>query len=359
MLETQKFLQTNSLAKLTQQLGIKAKRHQRYPDLISLNYDQIDSPKTHPVVRECRGLILNETNWEIIAYPYRRFFNAGESGADEIDWKSARCYDKCDGSLCILYFYGNQWQVATRGTPDASGQVNRFGFSYSDLFWQTWKELNYQLPQNTHCCYMFELMTPLNRVVVQHAKNQLLLHGTRDLHTFQELDPIEVAGVYGWNPVTTYPLQTLSEILIAVEALKPMQAEGYIICDRTFNRIKVKSPAYIAVAHFKNGFSTQRLLEILLTNESDEFLLHFPEWTDLYEQLKGKLDTLTQKLEQVYQAHQHIESQKEFALAIKEHPLSNIMFQRRANKIGSIAEGLRQIHISKLEQLLDSHFQLN
>jgi RNA ligase len=354
MLETQTFLKTHSLAQLAEQFGIKSKYHHRFPNLVGLNYDQIESPKTHPIVQECRGLILDATNhWQIVSYPYRRFFNAGEDGADKIDWNSARCYDKCDGSLCILYFYANQWQVATRGTPDASGQVNQFGFSFADLFWQTWKELDYQMPQKTDLCYMFELMTPFNRIIVQHTKNQLLLHGARNLRSLQELDPIAIASTHNWQAVSTYPMQTLDQILKAAAALEPMQAEGYIICDRTFNRVKVKSPAYVAVAHLKSGLSNRRLLEILLANESEEFLLHFPEWTQPYEQIKDKLNRLTLEMEEIYQTYQHLESQKDFAIAIKHHPLSNILFQRRAHKISSIAEGMRQLQVQRLEQMLE------
>ena len=29
---------------------------------VILNYNQIDSPKNHPVVKECRGLVLDKTD---------------------------------------------------------------------------------------------------------------------------------------------------------------------------------------------------------------------------------------------------------------------------------------------------------
>ncbi len=353
MLEVQNFLHSEPLEQLTSQFAIKAKRHQQYPSLISFNYDQIDSPKTHPIVQECRGLILDEAeNWQVVAYPYRCFFNVGEGGANLIDWNSARCYEKCDGSLCILYFYKKHWHVATRGIPDASGQVNRLAKSFQDLFWQVWKELNYHLPQSTNCCYMFELMTPYNRVVVQQQKNQLLLHGVRDLLSHQEIDPVKVANDYGWHSVPTYPLQALDEILAAAKLLEPMQSEGYIICDRHFNRIKVKSPTYVAVAHLKDGLSKRRLLEILIANESDEFLSYFPEWSELYHQIKRQINSLAQDVEAVYKTHQDLKSQKDFALAVKDYPLSRVLFLKRANKIASIAEGIYSLSVQNLEQLL-------
>jgi len=58
MFEVQKFLRDgNSLDDLANDLGIKVTKHETKP-LVILNYDQIESPKTHQIVRECRGLIL-------------------------------------------------------------------------------------------------------------------------------------------------------------------------------------------------------------------------------------------------------------------------------------------------------------
>ncbi len=40
-----------------------------------------------------------------------------------------------------------------------------------------------------------------------------------------------------------------------------MESEGYIVCDRDFNRVKVKSPQYVAIAHLRESFSARRLLK--------------------------------------------------------------------------------------------------
>lgn len=77
MLNVQQFLQTKSLEDLTAELGIRVTRHDQLP-LIILNYDQIESPKANEIVVECRGLVLEEGTWEIVARSFRRFFNFGE-----------------------------------------------------------------------------------------------------------------------------------------------------------------------------------------------------------------------------------------------------------------------------------------
>ena len=44
-------------------------------NLICLNYSQIDSPKTVPIVRQCRGTIIDADTYDIVHYPFFRFYN--------------------------------------------------------------------------------------------------------------------------------------------------------------------------------------------------------------------------------------------------------------------------------------------
>ena len=98
MLEIQKFLQNTTPAELTTQLGIKVKHHPVYPNLMHFSYDQIESPKAHPIVQECRGIILDSANnWKVIAYPFNRFPNYGEQWGGAIDWTNVRVQEKVDG----------------------------------------------------------------------------------------------------------------------------------------------------------------------------------------------------------------------------------------------------------------------
>src|SRR4051812_39544178 len=67
--------------------AIKCKKHGKYPNLLLFKYDQLESPFAEPLVRECRGIILDsEDNWRIVCRPFSKFFNAQESLAAPIDW---------------------------------------------------------------------------------------------------------------------------------------------------------------------------------------------------------------------------------------------------------------------------------
>ncbi len=55
------------------------------------------------IVQQCRGIILDEANnWQIVSYPYDKFFNYEESYAPQLDWSTAKIFEKLDGSLMTL-----------------------------------------------------------------------------------------------------------------------------------------------------------------------------------------------------------------------------------------------------------------
>lgn len=189
-MELQNYLIDKGLTKLVKQYNIKVNRHNQIGNLVCLQYSQLDSPMGERIVQQCRGIILDQANnWSIVSYPYDKFFNYREGHAPELDWNTAKVYEKLDGSLMTLYFYQGKWRVQSSGMADAGGDVCDSGYTFNQLFWKVWQELEYHLPNETEYCFMFELMTPYNRVVVRQYQNNLVLHGVRHLQTLTESDP--------------------------------------------------------------------------------------------------------------------------------------------------------------------------
>ena len=84
-----------------------------------------------------------------------------------------------------------------------------------------------------------------------------------------------------------YPLNSLGEVIAAANNL-PWDREGYVVCDGEFNRVKIKSPAYVT-AHYTvaNGVITKKkLLKIILANEEEEFLVYCPEYKETIDEIK-------------------------------------------------------------------------
>lgn len=115
-----------TLEDLAARYAVRALRHGLYPNLVRLNYSQIASPMAEPIVRECRGIVLDEAEgWAPVARGFDKFFNYGEPLAPEIDWPTARVQEKVDGTLCMAYFYDDRWHVATTGCRTPPGRSAR------------------------------------------------------------------------------------------------------------------------------------------------------------------------------------------------------------------------------------------
>lgn len=351
---TPAFIRTNGLPALSERYAIKLRRHEKFPNLVHLKYSQCDSPMGERIVQECRGLILDEADdWRPVCVPYFKFFNHGEGHAAPIDWTTARVQEKLDGSLIALYNYRGSWQAATTGTPDGSGNAESCGLTFSELFWQTYRELGYRVPLNTAYTYLFELMTRHNRVIVCHPKPRLVLHGVRKLSTLQEESPTSCALTHGWEFVREFPLNTLESIVAACNALNPVECEGYVVVDAAFNRIKVKSPQYVALSHLKEGMNGRRLLDIVRTNEASEFLSHFPEWTTAYNRVRDQFDALCGEVELDYRRLRDIPSQKDFALEALKTRASGALFALRGGKVKTAREFFAGVSSHLMEKLID------
>ena len=364
MLEVQKFLRLGfpagtlpevALAELTAQLGIKAKSHPVYPELVHLSYDQLESPKGHPIVRECRGLILNSAdNWAVVAYPFNRFANQGESWADPIDWSDVRVQEKVDGSMMIFWNYQGVWNVSTKGSPDAGGQVGDFAFTFSELFWKTLKsytnnELTGWFDPNT--TYVMELTSIYNRVVVQHKETALTMIGLRsNLGEYREYPVSNILD--GLDPkfpiplVKEYPLNNIAQIEAAALALDPMHNEGFVVVDGNFNRVKMKSPSYVMIHHMKDGFGQRRMIRLLQLGETSEVLSYFPEYQEIFVEVQTKIDAMIATIEAEYEAIKHLKDRKEYALQATKSKNSGVLFALFLGKATNVREHV--LHSKKI-----------
>jgi len=354
MLELQKFLSEHSLEELSERYAIKVKRHPHFRNLVHFSYNQIESPLYEPLVQECRGLILDQDdNWKVVAFPYKKFFNHGEPYAAKIDWNTARVYEKLDGTLITLYHYDGDWHIATTGTPDADAPVSDFGFTFQDLFWKVWDELDYVLPEAwSDYTFMFELMTPYNRVVVNYNNNRIVLHGLRNNQTLQEERPERAASSLGFKCVRSFDLKSLEEVINAARELDFLKQEGFVVADAYFNRLKIKNPQYVVYHHLKSSFSIKKAVDIIRNGETAEFVSYFPELANILHQLKEHYDQLIGKVYRLYNIYKNIDSDKQFAEYALQHDVAHILFALRRGKANSPEEYLKNIHLDAVMRLL-------
>ena len=265
-------------------------------DFAILKYSQVDSDFTEEIVKECRGLVVDLHTLEPVALSFYKFFNVQETFADKIYWKECRVQEKIDGSKILVWYntYKHKWQLSTSGELDAyTANVSDFGITFGDLFdraLQTLKIGNFEDMLDMNFCYTFELVSPESRVVVPYKKTKLYFIGMRYVPTFIECNPDSAEHICKVIPrPKEFKLNNLKSCLNAVESMG-FDEEGFVVVDKHWKRIKIKSPAYVAAHYLRNNGvnSRARILSIIEKNEQSEFLGLFPEYTDLFNEMEAK-----------------------------------------------------------------------
>jgi len=366
----QQALREGRLSEITDKLFVKAKYHPKYPNLVMFKYDMVNSPMDNPIVQECRGCILDSAhNWDYVARPFDKFFNFAEGLAAVLDWESAKVMEKLDGSLMILYHYDCHWHVASSGLPDAGGQLNNYDTTFKELFWKIFNDNMYDLPFTawTDCTFMFEMMSPYNRVVVPHTESKLALIGIRNRNSGKELSVAEACD-YNWPKVKSFSLNTFEDICKSFETFDGIDQEGYVVVDKNFNRIKVKHPGYVAIHHLKgdDGPSHKKMFKIVCTGELSEVLTYFPEWRPVFDEVSEVFEDTLKELSKDYDRITNIVNglvpagsianvgllQKEFASHAVKTKCPDALFRMRAGKIKSFREYFETIGVDQCMKIM-------
>jgi hypothetical protein len=312
----------------------------RKDSLAIFTYSQIDSDFYNPLVRECRGIILDMDTLNPVCVPFYKFGNYREGYAPDIDWSTARVQEKVDGSLIKLWWHKGEWRVSTNGTIDAKDasigcDVSPYASFYDLFIIASEGVLNYsQLDKDN--TYLFELVSPFNRVVVPHSEPKVYHIGTRNNKTLVETE-IDI----GVEKPRSYSLKSLKECVAAAGSL-PFNDEGYVVVDKNWNRIKIKSPAYVAAHHLKNNgvITKARIVAMLKLHEEDEFLNYYPEFNCAFDEVQGSIDAFILRMQEEINAAHGISDRKEFAMIAKNSACPPLMFSWFDGKVSTASEWL-------------------
>ena len=354
------FIKQNGLEALTEQLAISVKK---VDDLLVLNYNQIDSPKTDPIVMECRSLILEAETLKVVSRSFDRFFNYGEGGKiwerdqvaidtmDLIDWNRAVAYEKVDGSLIKIYWYKERWYISTKGTAYGESDCMGYGVTFQELVWKAIGVSNDDEFQNKMseclfcegCTYIFELTSVENRVVKRYEGYKLYFLAARQpvsgnyvCNEEKEwfLDP--VSGIDFIHYPKHYTFSSPEECLRTARELKDLD-EGYVIYQDGVPIAKIKSPAYVAVHHIRGeGLNPKRIMQLVLSGEQHEYLNYFPEDEVVIMPYVHAYIKLTDGIGDTYDDIKNIHDQKEFAILAQKYPFKAALFQARSKNICAV-----------------------
>jgi hypothetical protein len=191
--------------------------------------------------------------------------------------------------------------------------------------------------------YTLELTSPENRVVTPYADRAMHLLTVRDRRTLAEVTLDEMMGVgleMGVSLPQSHSFSDVEDLLKMSRSVGKLD-EGFVCVNYSerFNgycwgRVKVKNPAYVAIAHLKesSASSLRGLMQLVILGEEEEFLSYFPEYKPHVEQLRGKYDEHLSLLEAAWDELAHLagdqsrEGRKTFALEAKKSVNPGYMF---------------------------------
>ena len=294
---------------------------------VLFKYNQLNSDFSQEICCEARGLILDSTdNFKVVRMAFKKFFNIDESYASPIDWNTAVATEKIDGSIISIWYARDSWHISTMNNINAFNAVldgitpyNSFG----DLVVSILPMDKIEKHLNRRYCYTFELASPYNKVVITYMESSLYLLSIRNMETLYEENykiNYDTSKQLGVKLPQKYKLNCEKDYRKVVENMDKTH-EGIVVCDAISNRVKIKTLLYLEIHRKINNhvITINRILDLYEANEHEEFLSYFPEYTEIFNNVKEAYDILRDYILSVFELADDMnkkhESRKEIAYA--------------------------------------------
>lgn len=295
---------------------ISTQKHPDY-DLYIFNYTQ-KAQFAHnwtPELLMSRGLIVDKEG-NVIARPYDKFFNLEELAEGELPNAPFQAFDKMDGSLGILY-----------KTPDGKYQIATRGSFVSEQAIKANKMLAQMVPNPIHFMdgytYLFEIIYPENRIVVQYGEEELVLLGAREKETGKILTPDQFPELEPFFPKA----QKIKDYKTPRD-----NAEGVVLYYENGFMCKVKYEEYVRLHRLVTGVNAKTIWEILKEHGNIQEMLErvpdeFFQWVKFtQEELSWKYEHIRLQCEHVVAYAKKFPTRKEQAAFIMTQPNPGVSF---------------------------------
>lgn len=310
---------------------IMANKHPEY-DIWILNY----SPKVQSkqfwddFTLSCRGLVV-DINGNILARPLKKFKNIEEYSPSEIPiTEKFEVFEKIDGSLIILFYYApyKEWIVASRGSFFSNQSREAEKMFDKNVF----KHLNKE------CTYLFEVIYPENRIVVDYGgKRDLVLLARIETNTGFELFYDDLKATYSkyFTVVEKIKVNSFTD-LNTLRDKNDDNREGFVVRFENGFRVKMKFAEYSRLHAIVTNVSNLTVWEHLMNGyDFDELIDRVPD--EFYTWLKRTIHILEGNFKEIERLSlkefiriyhiNEIVDRKEFAEEAKKFKYQSILFR--------------------------------
>lgn len=322
-----------------------------------LVYNLFESDLSNPIVKQCRGTVVevidNGSNREvnIICAPFLKFFNWNEEYSDfkKMDWKSAKIQEKIDGQICKCFKYNGKDYWVTNGSTGlntllnyTTNEVSSYPQLLAKALMMPYMNTDYTgtvsysnktntLSANLNWVHnipdgytvMFELTSPQNRIIVDYDKIELFLIGCRD-NEGNELTVEEAKERFNipYNTPKVFDIDNdIDSVLELLSKMDGSKEEGVVVCDKYFNRIKIKCDSYLQMKFVRDNLTPKGIFELVINENYDDIL---PKYSELKEQVENQIKQLNILFDIIRELEKHskitattFDTRKDFALWVK------------------------------------------
>lgn len=300
MLEIQKFILTHENWR---ELLATAPYNLKISDddgFVLFKYNQISSDFSEEICNEARGLILDmRDNFKVVRMAFKKFFNLEEKYAASIDWGTAVANEKIDGSIISVWFARGDWHISTNGTIDgfkAKLSDSTVYQNFGELFESVMPLYMFMGNRWENMCFTFELVSPFNKIVITYPETQVYLLTVRNMDTLEEIS-YDKLSVWAKELGVPYPKFYYMNDEIGFRNVVAAMGEGHegiVVRDQFNNRVKIKTTLYFELHRAANNgvMTTEKLVQLVLDNDYEEFLCYFPEYKNKIEKIKREIEFL-------------------------------------------------------------------
>jgi len=211
--------QINNLNKLVEENLIKKSDHP-YNDLSIYKYTEraVYLGEWNEITKMCRGLILN-SKYEIIGNCIPKFFNHTESQSYKPSpTDEYKVYEKMDGSLIQVTKYKGELIVSSSSSLDCIN--SDYILTATKILKHSYQHEIEKMDENN--LYIFELIAPLTRVVVNYNHVDLYLLAIRNR------DGVEIENITSFKTPKTIDMK-LDECINKTKNNTFNNEEGYVV----------------------------------------------------------------------------------------------------------------------------------
>ena len=258
----------------------------KYRSLID-SFDDADFwDKNNGFYKQCRSLVLDYVNEEVVLWPYDKFFNINEreessyeNVVDRINHgENVFFTEKLDGSYIAARYYNGEYVLSSSGNLNPETYHVYLGYDYL----QRGLTLD-MLRDNPDITFIFEMISDRDQHVVNYRDKKgydygLYLTGMVDSNTGENYSPdiVKFVGEEYHQPTPAIYDMSLDEVLGSLDTKSGDEAEGFVLFVDGY-RAKIKYNDYVRVHHtIQNINSIKATVEAIRGDYFDDFISKIP-----------------------------------------------------------------------------------